>query len=218
MSDKPNNAPAPVRPPLGRGRVRALSEHFETLVQSQERSAKRSRREAQDEMSDEDVNDAERKASVEVPKRTTILTGEFRTAYVDRLRDMRQEVDERAQLRHQMGYLSVDDLKRSSRPPRDVSPPTRPSTPTRVWESECPGAPVKANMHAAMRRLSSGSSGDDYNDHLLDRKGNKRNLALKNKSHTDMAHERHQKGDTTPNCPSPLRQTFADAGSDDDDN
>ncbi|KAI1765823.1 hypothetical protein GGR53DRAFT_529265 [Hypoxylon sp. FL1150] len=187
MSDNetPPTPRTPVRP-LGRGRVRALSQHFETLQSEQEKYAKRYRQEIADEAA----------AEASSPKKTTVYTGEFRVPLAKRLEDLR-----------------IGEKKRADRPRGSIefpsNPPPTPMTPVDPkWrlEAECPSAPVKS---LALRRLSRNSLAVDHNDHLFDRKANRPHLVLQQKSSIDSVSERREKNNTTPHAPSPLRNTFS---------
>ncbi|KAI6089001.1 hypothetical protein F4821DRAFT_276566 [Hypoxylon rubiginosum] len=196
-SETPLTPRTPVRP-LGRGRVRALSQHFETLQIEQEMTAKRYRSETVSEAADaKDSNDANVDAD---SPRKPVYTGEFRVPLAKRLENLKGE-----------GKGQGQPFK--LRAPADL-PPNPPSTPVAPenhpkWrlEPECPGAPKKP---LAMRRLSRSSRAPrDSQEHLFDQNANKPHIALHNKSSIDSVVERRARNNTSPISPSPLRTSFS---------
>ncbi|KAI4869080.1 hypothetical protein F4820DRAFT_407943 [Hypoxylon rubiginosum] len=171
MSDKQTTPTTPMRP-LGRGRVRAMSQYFDELVETQERSVKRYRgeqREGEADSPKDEVDTHEDDTGVCAPTKT-VFTGEYRVPLSERLRAIRLDVTDRAHSRRESGNPSADALvDRTSPPPRTQVPVLPTFTPVRPVSSssssvdpECPGAPrkvVSSKQHSiAMRRLSSDTS------------------------------------------------------------
>ncbi|XXG97707.1 hypothetical protein Hte_004015 [Hypoxylon texense] len=220
MSDNQDTTPtAPVRP-LGGGRVRALSQHFETLSEMQERLAKRYRGENEG----YEVVDVE--SLTAALEKKTVLTGEYREPLSERIRARREAAKDRARQESGSGGSSpVVDTSSAGEGGSSRPPSLTPSTPVRAAsqeEPECPGCDDYSDgddgeycCHseaAKARERESREYARKNDDILTDRLANEEYLALTGRSFIDLPSARQQQADATaPYAPSPLRQSFSEA-------
>ncbi|KAI1210622.1 uncharacterized protein F4807DRAFT_422059 [Annulohypoxylon truncatum] len=198
------------------GRVHNLSQHFDSLVQTEVRDERSS-----------PTSLAEESSSPKALK--TVFTGEHRVPLRERLRAMRQGINGRKEERRKSAGLpnNREDMallptRSPSRTPSpldlDSSYPSTstftttapPSTPRRSRPSplplvdSCPGAPVKSKKWLDLPASKSGTDADDL---LFDRRAHPR-AAVEIAASADKARERQRRRITTPGAPSPLRSSF----------
>ncbi|KAI1106722.1 hypothetical protein F4804DRAFT_354133 [Jackrogersella minutella] len=198
----PSTTPTP-------SRVRYLSQHFNSLAQTEESNMRSPPTPVSD-------TNAEASSSVDAPSaRQTVYTGEHRIPLRERLRKMRLGINERKEERRRSGYLpeSLQNMVSSSSPPSPSPPPPAgaPTTPIRSRPAplEPPRAPRKANRKSLHLPPPVFAGGCDEDDHLFDRRANttEEEVASKRLS-VDVANERSRKRITAPGAPSPLRASF----------
>ncbi|KAI2473402.1 hypothetical protein F4781DRAFT_442038 [Annulohypoxylon bovei var. microspora] len=199
------------------GRVRNLSQHFDSLAQAEDREY----------VSPSTMT--EEPSSPEAPK--TVFTGEHRVPLRDRLRAMRKGIHARKEERRSSGLLSdsLESMVSSTSPPRTPSPITSTSTsistspctpanntltrrrsrPAALPLGACPHAPRKANKYLAVHLdASPKDSSSDDDDCLFDRRATQHAEAVSKRLFVDQATDRHRRRVTAPGAPSPLRTSY----------
>ncbi|KAI1139663.1 hypothetical protein F5Y05DRAFT_424579 [Hypoxylon sp. FL0543] len=161
-------------------------------------------------------SEAPESSTVDTPTKKTVLTGEYRIPLRERVQAMRQEVQQGRREERQIKDISKDlealanriYEKGVSRVRDPTSAPRPPVTPTSSPSpAACPGAPSKPKRQFDLRRLS--LSDDEDDDAFFDRFWASRDEnTLRKKKSSKRLNERHRRGSTRPETPSPLRSSF----------